>query len=344
MTHGIGFNQKGTEMKRLLLAITLLATITHAETRVAEVFNYFKAKADESADHFTNATAHASIFAGYVPTNDSRVVNAVTNVSNLALVATPISTLSTGATVTITPTYQQKVYEVTASASTTTLTNDFSALNLNGTTNISYTVGITYPTTNTLSTVWDSRIEWIGLASTTPDLTVTGRYEFAFSTSDGVKIQGRQVYPTVYGWSMNPLIAGGTYSFNSYSLSATAPTTTVRYHRCSTVSDYMIHQIHIMSENANSTNTILTGVVTGSNETPSEITTNEVVLSVQYTDYFLKIMRYQPQDSYMTAKKMVYCAPISSTTGHKNRMYDYGQKSRPANELEIKAYNAGWRP
>jgi len=144
-----------------------------------------------------------------------------TDMSNYALVATPISTLSTGAVITVTPTYQQKVYNVTASASTTTLTNDFSALGLNGTTNISYNVGITYPTTNTLSTIWDSRIEWVGLASATPDLTVTGRYEFAFSTSDGVKIQGRQTYPTVYPWvniglpdtgnTANPTLGGKAY-------------------------------------------------------------------------------------------------------------------------------------
>jgi len=57
-------------------------------------------------------------------------------------------------------------------------------------------------------------------------LTCTGRYEFAFSTSDGVKIQGRQVYPTVYPWQQ---VLGNTLNNMGVSYTQTAGTNSVSY-------------------------------------------------------------------------------------------------------------------
>jgi hypothetical protein len=101
--------------------------------------------------------------------------------------------------ITVTPDTSKKVYQV-AAEQPFTLTNNLATLAANCTTNFEWDVEINYTVTNALSTVWDSRIEWVGLYSSTPDLTVTGKYRFAFETACGTKIIGRQVYPTVYEW------------------------------------------------------------------------------------------------------------------------------------------------
>jgi hypothetical protein len=118
----------------------------------------------------------------------------VTNV----ILSTPISTLTTGAVVTVTPSQSRRVYQVSAS-SPITLTNNLTALGANCTTNYEWETWINYTATNALSTVWDSRIQW---QQQTPDLTVTGLYKFAMSTACGTIIQARQTWPTVHPWEV----------------------------------------------------------------------------------------------------------------------------------------------
>jgi len=130
-----------------------------------------------------------------------------------AMVFTPVTSVSPVANVvTIIPTRAKKVYDVTASSAITLFTNNLSGLTLNGTEKVEWESRINYTVTNALSTAWESRIEWI---NGTPDLTVTGRYEFAFSTSDGVTIQGRQVYPTVHDWRKSIMCDGNNVANNT---------------------------------------------------------------------------------------------------------------------------------
>jgi hypothetical protein len=83
-------------MRKTLLITAILATLgIHAETSVSEIFNYFKSTADIAADHFTNSTAHANLFAGKVSTTDPRVVNGVTNNATATLNLSSGSTVAT---------------------------------------------------------------------------------------------------------------------------------------------------------------------------------------------------------------------------------------------------------
>lgn len=108
---------------------------------------------------------------------------------------TPISQLTTGAVVTVTPTTEKRIYQVSTSIPIT-LTNDLSQLNANCTTNFEWETWINYTSTNALATVWAG----FDFGGVTPDLTVTGTYKIACSTACGTTVTARQTYPTVYSW------------------------------------------------------------------------------------------------------------------------------------------------
>lgn len=126
-------------------------------------------------------------------------VNNPSNYVSAPLAWTPIVTGAGASVLTASVTTARSIYSF-ETAVPVTLTNDMSAVSLNGTTQIQWAVKIKYTDTNALSTVWANVTDWVGLYSSTPELTCTGEYEFAFWTIDGVKIYGRQVYPTPYPW------------------------------------------------------------------------------------------------------------------------------------------------
>jgi hypothetical protein len=288
-----------------------------------------------------NAKPWSVLDGRYVQTTDSRVVNAITNVSNLALVATPISNLSTGATVTVTPTYQKKIYDVDASVPITLFTNNLSSVALNGTTNIEWTTRINYTSTNALSTAWESRIEWI---NGTPDLTVTGRYEFAFSTSDGVKIQGRQVYPTVYEWSA---IGYGTINTTfknvhlTYAISLSSSASNVYFMAdCPTPKVPTIFETSYLTT-ADASGILITSGISYSlvQPTANKVHTNSISISSSAPSF---VRTYNP--AYTANNEAFYYVYVFSPAFQSGNIVLRRPMSRPANELEVKAYSQGWRP
>jgi hypothetical protein len=277
------------------------------------------------------------------------VTNQVATIDQLG--ATPISTLSTGAVITVTPTPQKKIYDVSADVPITLFTNNIAGLNANGTTNYEWVTRINYTSTNALSTAWDGRIQWEGLYGLTPDLTVTGRYEFAFSTSDGVTIQGRQTYPTVYPFSHIPAFVNfvnpNSQSFLNYSEPlwiANGATNTTQL--CFPVqNNYTILKLSMRgSDFTNSLNTItVKKVLYGSYET---LTYQKDFSAVGQTPWAYKPLNFMLHFSGdVTTQVAPICFALTYYRNSSlNAVYAGVFLSRPANELEIKAYSGGWRP
>lgn len=204
---------------------------------------YLAAESDPGIPvHNTNETAHASLLAGKVSATDSVYTDTVARASSALqaesdpLVAghiklitegqianwnsstgaveavgdsvswSPISTLATGAVITLTWDGTNAI-DYAEVSQPFTLTNAFTVA-LNNTTNFYKKGWIRAIATNALvNTIWDSRIEW---DQGTPDLTCTGLYKFVFSSADGIKIQARQEWPKVNDVERVPFVIGPT--------------------------------------------------------------------------------------------------------------------------------------
>jgi hypothetical protein len=270
----------------------------------------------------------------------------VTNV----IFSTPISTLTTGAVVTVTPSQSRRVYQVSASTPIT-LTNNLTALGANCTTNYEWETWINYTVTNALSTVWDSRIQW---AQQTPDLTVTGLYKFAMSTACGTVIQARQTYPTVNETHImaigvkNSTVTSEAAGFSRIDLLAATDTS-------ATI-------IGVALDPARPT--IATIKLYAGGVAPTWLTNTYVAVGWTYflasavNGAYYVTTNSIPTNSALCADTKFYVPPPSNYAADGNFRYIFNVyrtgtnntvrmnvgKARYANELETAAYNAGWRP
>jgi hypothetical protein len=307
-------------------------------------------------------TLSANLFSGNGASLTNLPPSAITGLTSALatpLAYTPISTTAGGTTFTANVTSARSIYDFTASA-VNVYTNNLSALSLNGTTNYAWTARINYTDTNALSTTWDSRIEWVGLASTTPDLTVTGRYEFAFSTSDGVTIQGRQVYPSVYQYSSltvgGKIMSGvtGTWAFNYESANQSGAVTesaTCYPFSVSSGQKYFYAKVYSMWAGKTGTATNLLAVMQADHY---PYLADGSLRGTVYTNIIAYQATTLTENKYMltgfsgnSLSDTVLAIGIRTGTADNLsgfRVYNSVSKIRTANELEIKAYNAGWRP
>ncbi len=263
----------------------------------------------------------------------------VTNV----IISTPISTLTTGEVVMVTPSQSKRVYQVKASVPIT-LTNDLSQLGANCTTNYEWETWINYTATNALSTVWDSRIAW---QQQTPDLTVTGLYKFAFSTACGTIIQARQTYPTVYSWR------GGMIGNDSgvkkpyiYGLvsTATPASTSTNYYAMET-SPAVPEITRFSCYGGVATNNIVISSAIGffyAVPTASSTVIRAPTTVVGAIGSPITLQIYHPASTGANNVDYIGVTMQSASTAAALNLYNL--RRRPANELEINAYNAGWRP
>jgi hypothetical protein len=132
--------------------------------------------------------------------------------SSAPLAWTPISTLATGAVITVTPDTSRKIFMVDA-AIPVTITNDTTTLAANCTTNYEWEVWVNVMTNSS------SAFTFVGVdyVNGSPEITCPGVYKYALSTVCGTRIQARQTWPTVHAWSM-PLIGAGPASSAYYNL------------------------------------------------------------------------------------------------------------------------------
>lgn len=255
------------------------------------------------------------------------------NITDLGAPASPV-------VVNLTP--AQTIYKVEVSA-VNTLSNNFSGISFSTARNVEWETWINYTTTNSLSTTWPANIEWL---SGVPELTVTGQYKFAFSTIDGVNVQAKQIYPTSYSYSQL-LTAGPSGSPTSTRhVQSTVPTsatgsTNLLALGCAPDRP-MIYKIAIYAGQVD--NRTYIGVGRGLWYTATIPTLTSILFPMTMVGYSIGT------DSLLT----VY---VPARTGYSG--FDYLLSTQDsvstfmqlhyagwkfANELEVKAYNAGWRP
>jgi hypothetical protein len=275
-------------------------------------------------------------------TNPATSSSILTNV----IISTPISTLTTGAVVTVAPSQSKRIYQVSASTPIT-LTNDLSQLGANCTTNYEWETWINYTDTNALSTVWDSRIRW---QQQTPDLTVTGLYKFAMSTACGTIIQARQTYPTVYQWATPECqLLSGSMSAYPITLSGAGAGTNSFYGAKISKNSYEIFKFLLYGHGLTNAVTLFNARRVLQVDAYYGSTLNVPGLR---TTFFQPTMLLTMMSGTETGDG--FSATASGDFGYVAgfRLQKPGPGAitintalwRPANELEIAAYNAGWRP
>ena len=140
-------------------------------------------------------------------------------------IATPI----TYATAPIAITATQALYWVELS-SASTVSNTFAGLTFDGSTRYEWREVVNIVSNAGRTVTWDARRTWL---DGVPDLTVTGRYEFALSTVDGVRVQARQTWPECCGWV--PAITGGRNSHTAFGAELF-----IEHSNASTTNDYVV--------------------------------------------------------------------------------------------------------
>lgn len=235
------------------------------------------------------------------------------------------------ATVAVTST--QVVYSVSLS-SPSTVTQNVSALGLNGTSEASWKLLLDLTTTNALT----STIAGVTFDSQ-PEFTVTGRYEFAMSSLDGVRVQAKQTWPETYVWSRSAIGAPNAnfltaaHIFNRVSTNG--------YFLCERTCLPCPSLIEIRYINpgaggpvkASITTADFVNFATGPTETNLTVASNPAVVRFALP-------------SAITANATAYRVSLFRLDGAAFGDWAYllYVAERPLNALERAAYAAGWRP
>ena len=233
----------------------------------------------------------------------------------------------------VTVNQDRAVYRVTV-ATPNSISNVLSGLTFDGTRTATWELWVNYTSTNALSTQWDARMDWGGL---TPELTVTGQYKFACSTVDGIAIQAQQVYPTNGRRIFYPAYGGAIASMpaatnGTQQAILCQPLNTLCYARVyvrssvSITNNYAVFAPAYSKYGQDSASIIKQFTLTGTYVMVpfvDQFTTTDFMYNRNANLYYWGVMKIDPTDV---------------STPH-----IFGD-IRPANELEIKAYNQGWRP
>lgn len=260
-------------------------------------------------------------------------------------ISTPI-TVSTGIIHVVST---NRIYSLSVS-SPNSISNDLSSLSFDGKSEKRWEVWVNYLTTNSLSTQWDNRMDFGGYS---PDLTVTGQYKFVCSSIDGTNIITKQIYPTVYDWTafpsyepnsntpnyplywnqMIPLASTNSYAmlccfydfnkpcilkFESFVYTANGPTNPI------TIKIGMGRTAQLPENNST---TLDDSFFIGANAQGGYATST----------YYVPVL--QKLNKYAVNPYIQFIRPYPAV-----RACIYKFSLKQANELEIKAYNAGWRP
>ena len=212
------------------------------------------------------------------------------------------------------------------------ISNDLSQLSFDGNTDKRWELWINYTTTNALSTQWDSRMDFGG---STPDLTVTGQYKFACSTIDGTNIIAKQIYPTVYEWKTSQ--QNGNFVIIGASTNSSGATAPIIYN------EHVFARVYLkgLSGALNKEYTIYSASFVNGTFTNIDLVT-KVASSSGYFSSFMDII---PLNAFVFNVNSAGASWYIRKTGTNNTTTLYALTLfRRANELEIKAYNAGWRP
>lgn len=315
-------------MKKLILLFFMIPFLSFADTSVGSMLNYLKIGLDSlgsmayqssnSINVVTGSFSKIYLELGSIPTNSPAMIPSIyRNVIDSSTI--------------VTVTQDQVIYKFDVSVPNV-ISNDLSQLDIQGR-EASWELWVNYTTTNSLSTTWTNNIDWV---EGQPDLTVTGQYKFAFSTVDKNVIRGKQVYPTLQRGFYPAGSASGSWVQWAAATNASAE-----------------FQLPL-----DSTLAIFKVRARGTSASPVYANIGYATLAepastvVAYTNF-----------TFNSAAKWWYFAIKSSSYTPPNNNYIWGSVFRIdkyglgqvdttifnvyyrlANELEIKAYNAGWRP
>jgi hypothetical protein len=230
----------------------------------------------------------------------------------------------------------------------TVITQAMGGLTLTGQ-SASWEVWVNYQSTNALTSLWQNGLIW----DTELDLTVTGTYKFAMSTTDGLKIRATQTFPmvhpvmvcssaaigsgagnhvyTTYGPLSNPMSAAGT---NGY--------------------------VHGLVPDASRSYLVKYGFAFSSAAAKAVLLTlSPKTHSYGFSDASLDYTVVEAAPASATAgyqTRWIFYPPLGYVRAHGGFGVDITRSTnegtvyirsvfiRRANELEIAAYAAGWRP
>lgn len=243
-----------------------------------------------------------------------------------------------------------RIYAISVSEPNS-ISNDLSGISLAESQVANWELWVNYQTTNSLSTVWDSRINW---QSCLPAPTVTGLYKFAMSmTISG--IEGKQIFPSVYcdvGFligSRNNNLAASPLVYQSWS-TASSTNDYVIIATSMNPTRYIFGRIFydFVGDLGPTNPASFYGGWGGLQSLPNQATLTTFVVDKaiyaasgpdprKYIDFIMEPKATAESGSsflYIYARKPYLQGSFSIT----------GARFRPANELEIQAYLGGWRP
>lgn len=265
-------------------------------------------------------------------------------VTNLPLVAS-------GETNRVTLYSDRSVYVVTATNAVNALTNSNGNLVLTGN-KADWELWVNFTNPAGTNMLWCPCMRF----DIAPEITVTGLYKFACSTLDGATVSVKQIYPTVMAWEQVPAAEtlGVALGYGFYTLMADSATNDYLYLLSDDVVRPLWLRIAIVSSTlAVRTNAVeivpgvgISGVV--------ELWTNTVSTTICNANipYSFASFVLPPLNSLCFGGASGYVGDLS------NRYSLWFNRKAPGtgvvtsrailgrrlNELEIKAYNAGWRP
>ena len=260
-------------------------------------------------------------------------------------VYTPITNLpvvANGATNVVTITADKRIYLITATNTFNAMTNVFNGVTIGGS-NVAWELWVDFTNPNGTNMTWCPCMTFdLGV----PDISVTGIYKFACSTIDGIKANVRQVYPTVWPWTWtifgsknnnlgaSPSLfieASNTDSTNNYNI-ATQPADVYNYVRCR-------YWYYTYDATAATNPTIWLAGYSYEQQPPTltVIATNKAIrANGGQLDWVLPPATANGRVPWLWLyhRKPYFQGRWSAT----------GMQQRRANELEINAWNSGWRP
>jgi hypothetical protein len=182
-----------------------------------------------------------------------------------------------------------------------------------------------------LAPTWQGNLDW---QYGTPDMTVTGLYKFAMSTTGG-RIRGRQTWPTVHPWSVMEMAAA--YS-GPWSLDYAGASNALAFYRGHRYQDNVIVEIGVLAggDGSVSAKSIF---ATGSDGVTSDSGMTATVLIT--TGYPSIRMAFPARTSVIDTPQIIIRARAATLSAATRLCLAYHRKM---NELETAAYAAGWRP
>jgi len=224
------------------------------------------------------------------------------------------------------------IYRLTLAAAAT-ITNDLSGIEFSGDKVAEWEVWVDLTTTNALDSTFAADMDFGG---SPPELTVTGVYQFACASLSGSKVEARQIYPTVHSKTRYP-----TSATTSSLLAATD--SAVLAAPAGAFGQYYFMRVLVKSSSGDgATYGIYTPAYSKNGQTAQENVKTFTLSGSSGATFAMD--RFTLTDFLYNVSANMYGWGLAKTGSDNTSTPRFVFDVRLANELEIKAYEAGWRP